>query len=517
MGDGTGTANSFLPDNYNVSVGTGGFLKLAKGTNSETIAALTGSGKVQNIVGGVTSTLIVGNNDASGSFSGVLENPSGTLALTKTGTGTQTLAGTNTYTGATAVNAGTLSVTGSLAAGSAVAVASGATLSGSGTVGGTVTVATGTAVITAGDGTSGTLTLGALTFNGTGSVNIGTLSNYTSGAAISVTGTLTLSGSAITINLPGGTPNNGTYHLIGHGNTLANLTGLAVSGPAIGARQSGTLTNNTGMIDYVVAGDTPYWTGAGGGSWDTTTTSWKLITGGTDTQFIANDAVLFNDSATGTTDLTIASSVNPVSTEFNNSTKNYTVSGAAGITTGYLTKSGTGTLTINNANTFSGGTTINGGTLVMGDGGALGSGSIALNGGTLNVGNKTVTNSIVLGGGALASNGATLSGVVSETGGAKSLSVGNSLTLSNANTYSGGTTLTAGTLTLGNAGALGSGAVALNGGTLNVGGYTVSNNIVLGGGALAFNGATLSGVISETGGATSLSVGNSLTLNNANT
>ena len=75
------------------------------------------------------------------------------------------------------------------------------------------------------------------------------------------------------------------------------------------------------------------------------------------------------------------------------------------------------------------------------------------------------------------------------------------LALSSANTYSGGTTLTAGILQVGNNSALGTGALALNGGTLSSNSattFTLANNLTIGGnvafgdgtngGQLVFNG-----------------------------
>ncbi len=61
-----------------------------------------------------------------------------------------------------------------------------------------------------------------------------------------------------------------------------------------------------------------------------------------------------------------------------------------------------------------------------------------------------------------------------------------SLTLNLANTYSGGTTMNAGTLTVQNAAGLGTGDVALNGGTLVLE-TPVDNKVVFGGGTLEYN------------------------------
>ena len=58
--------------------------------------------------------LTVGNGNAGGTFSGTIADTTGTIALTKTGTGTQVLAGSSTYTGATTINGGNLAVNGSL-------------------------------------------------------------------------------------------------------------------------------------------------------------------------------------------------------------------------------------------------------------------------------------------------------------------------------------------------------------------------------------------------------------------
>jgi fibronectin-binding autotransporter adhesin len=195
---------------------------------------------------------------------------------------------------------------------------------------------------------------------------------------------------------------------------------------------------------------------------------------------------------------------------------------------GYIASlSGGGDLTLYTSNTtlghrvagdntgYSGDTTVFSGLTRLENNNALGiGGTVTLTGGTLNLNGKTATNPVVLNGGILAGNGGTLSGVVSESGGARGLTVASSLALTNANTYSGGTTLTAGTLAVGNDAALGGGAVALNGGTLDVNGTTLANDIALGGGGVSGNGGTLAGVVSGSG---ALVVASNLTLTNANT
>jgi autotransporter-associated beta strand protein len=73
------------------------------------IDALTGSGTVDKVHGGNSPTsLTIGVANGSGIFSGTIKNAGGQLALTKVGSGTQTLSGVNTYTGNTTINGGTL-------------------------------------------------------------------------------------------------------------------------------------------------------------------------------------------------------------------------------------------------------------------------------------------------------------------------------------------------------------------------------------------------------------------------
>ena len=95
---------------------------------SETINGLSGTGTVDGVSG--TPTLTVGDNNATSAFSGVIKNTSGTLSLTKIGSGALTLSGTNTYGGATTVSVGMLKAgsTLGLSSNSAFSVAAGTTL-----------------------------------------------------------------------------------------------------------------------------------------------------------------------------------------------------------------------------------------------------------------------------------------------------------------------------------------------------------------------------------------------------
>jgi len=153
------------------------------------------------------------------------------------------------------VSDGTLQVDGSTT--SPTTVNNGADLSGNGTVNAAVTVGAG------GSLTPGTnnLTVSSLTFSGTGTVDVGTLSSYTSVAAIKVNNVLTISGGAgaVTLNLPTAPGFNGTYHLIQFGSGPANANGFNLGTvPTLAWNQTATLQVNGNYLDYVItaAGDT---------------------------------------------------------------------------------------------------------------------------------------------------------------------------------------------------------------------------------------------------------------------
>jgi autotransporter-associated beta strand protein len=137
-----GTGGDQIYQNSAVNL-AGGTFDLA-GLN-EGFDGLSGSGgTITNSIVSTTSTLTLGQNNSNGSpvYSGNIGNGAGTVALQKTGSGSQTLAGTHTYTGDTTVAAGTLAVTGTLGL-TAVTVESGGTLGGNGNIGGNVTIESG--------------------------------------------------------------------------------------------------------------------------------------------------------------------------------------------------------------------------------------------------------------------------------------------------------------------------------------------------------------------------------------
>ncbi|EBI9519535.1 fibronectin-binding autotransporter adhesin ShdA [Salmonella enterica] len=150
---------------------------------------------------------------------------------------------------------------------------------------------------------------------------------------------------------------------------------------------------------------------------------------------------------------------------------------------GSLVKTGTGELTLNGDNDYSGGTTIDDGVLIADNADSLGTGAVA-NSGVLQVGEGELENTLS-GSGSLVKTG---------TG---------ELTLSGDNTYSGGTTITGGTLTADHADSLGTGAIA-NSGVLQVGEGELENTLS-GSGSLVKTGTgelTLSGDNTYSGGTT---------------
>ena len=149
------------------------------GQATTSLNGLSGAGTIDNNAGAGTYALSVGNNDQTSIFGGVIQNTTGTLSLSKTGTGTLALTSTNTYSGVTSINAGKL-VMGDAAADtfatSAVNVAATAMLLGSGSISGNVNLA---AELSSGANNGGTLApsigTGTLTVGGATTLNQGSI------------------------------------------------------------------------------------------------------------------------------------------------------------------------------------------------------------------------------------------------------------------------------------------------------------------------------------------------------
>lgn len=118
-------ASDQIADDVAVTINLSGFLRL-NGLHEE-YGSLEGPDDPSSRVS--LSTMIVGGNDRSTTFGGVMSGPG---TVTKVGTGTWTLNGISTYTGGTFINGGTLLVNGSIGA---VTVTAGGTLGGTGTTG----------------------------------------------------------------------------------------------------------------------------------------------------------------------------------------------------------------------------------------------------------------------------------------------------------------------------------------------------------------------------------------------
>lgn len=111
---GSGGTNNCVPDTANIIFTAGSILGMG---TSDTVGALSGTGTVQaNLSTSTnTATLTVGANNQDGVFNGTIlsllgSTGGGGIAITKTGTGTQTLNASSTYAGGTIITGGTIAV-----------------------------------------------------------------------------------------------------------------------------------------------------------------------------------------------------------------------------------------------------------------------------------------------------------------------------------------------------------------------------------------------------------------------
>jgi autotransporter-associated beta strand protein len=308
-----GAANVVPGNTYAGDVSVTGTLDLFG--YSDAINGLNGAGTLDTTASSGTPTLTIGANGNSGSFSGVIQNTAGTLALIKSGAGTQTLSGNNTYSGGTTLNAGQITL--------------GASSTGSGNS------------VTSGPLGTGTVTLSG----GTLQLNAQTLGNN-------------LSVSSSTTTIVDNSVNNGTLN--------GNVTG------------SGTITiqnsSSTGLSEYL-GGD---WSGFTGTLNYTTASSTLNLFALGSTLDLSHAAVNFSGSQSSSSFRTAGSYTtkfgslsgagfiqNYSTLEIGNLNTSTTYSGAIS-QSGAVTILGTGALTLSGANSYTSTTTVDNGSLIAG-------------------------------------------------------------------------------------------------------------------------------------------------------
>ena len=316
---------------------------------------------------------------------------------------------------------------------------------------------------------------GTITFWDNGTTN--TVSDYsnTFTSMPSTTGYLSTIGGAFSISVPGGdsltyvsTVGSGTAS--SSGNTFTIPSGLYIKFFTINAGSSGNATISSQSYTQDTIGISQSFS------------SGNKLTGLTVTSgaFTAADIGLANSSTLSISNSGAGS-----------------VTGAITGTSATLTKAGAGTLTLTGTNTYTGGTTISAGTLQIGSGGTAGSIS-----------------------GAITDNGAlkfnrsdniSYSGLISGTGTLEQAGSG-TLTLSNgSNSYSGATTVSAGTLAVTANNALGTnaaGTTVASGATLDLQNVTYSTTE-----ALTLNGGTIKTSTGTSSFAGAIALGGNSTFN----
>ena len=476
------------------------------------------------------STLIIGDNNQSGLFGGVISTnsfgaegtnsaannpggispyqlPIGTIGVTKIGAGVETFTNINTYTGDTVISNGVLQMATLGAIPNSTVYIDGGALDVS-PIGGYIF---GNSQVV--NALGGTLFVSTATGNGSFNSTNGTLEVSVPSGDGSGIGTPNLTASTVNFggltnviqvaNIPLLAVYPDVYPVIHYNSALhGNLSNVGLSLPGGGfPPYAGFLSNDTASstIYLVLTGGpiTPlltwvgYSSGALNSTWDFVASDWTNIPAHTASSYSDGSLVIFNDfGRTNVLNLN-ASDVLPAGVTFANTNINYTLIGSYGIRgTNAITKLGTGTVIIDNSGTndFSGGLTISAGTVQVGNGdanGSIGSGTIG-NSGTL-VFNRN-NNTLVVGNNITGTGGLTVNGTNS------------TVTVSGNNSYTGPVSVTfsnvfkAGSTTA--LGATNTGTTIANGAALDVNGKNLgAEQITVGGLGLLSGGVTNGGAI----------------------
>ena len=505
----------------------GGALGLVKiGGNTLT---LTGNNTYTGTTTLSSGTLAVGDGGTAGSLgAGAVTNNgtlvfnhsdsislgnlvSGTGSLKQAGSGMLTLTSSNSYTGATLVNSGTLALAGSgaLARSTAITINGGTldmgslnatNLNGSntgvsfGSNGGTLT-GSGTLTITGQTGGASSFVLAAgatavvnenLVLSTTNASGYQALATFGVGANLTINGKITGPGGLFlsangTLTLTNTSNNFGSLGCWGAGSLLTVTTAdFATLGTQhLMVMEQNTSQAPTTLIYTGTSASTPFFFQSGGLAPSFLNNGSGTVTF-TGTYF---DAPYGTPVSSLVQTFTLGGSSDIVVSSVIQNTNPALTSGSISFVMG-LAKTGAGTLKVSGSNTYTGPTAINEGTLQIGNGGTTG----AINPASAITNNATLafnrSNTLT--------QGTDFASTISGSGNV--LQIGSGVTiLSGSNSYSGGTTVTNGTLRITNANALAAGPTAVNGGVLQY-----QNPVVL---------ASATMVSINSGGSLGLSVG----------
>lgn len=163
------------------------------------------------------------------------------------------------------------------------------------------------------------------------------------------------------------------------------FTGLAGFNFAVTGGDGSAMTNTMGLLVSVTyVPKNLVWRGDGVANiWDVTNSANWVLNGDTLATFNNTDNVIFDDTGSAGPAINIDVAVAPGSVAMS-ANQNYTLAGSGAMTgPASFTKSGAGTLLVDNNNSLAGPLTVNGGVIEYNNGASLGSGNIILNGGTL--------------------------------------------------------------------------------------------------------------------------------------
>ena len=386
---------------------TTGVLTLGDAANDSGVLALDG---ISQTLGGIaasgtgTGNAVVGNsttpstfvlNPVSGNsytFAGTLGG-SGTynnnFVFSKTGNGTVTLSGTDTYTGGTTISGGVLAVSNAAA-----------------------------------------LSSGTVTFTGNGSLSDTIATASPASATPNVTNNILINSGV-------------TATLVGDGSFNSRFSGVISGTGILNTSTPVTLLNTTNTYSGGTTVTGSYLSPAADGSLGAVPATFSAAN---ITLNAGNISTYNSTGASFTLNLNANRGVYLAGNGgFDTNVGAITVNGIiSGVAASMLSKSGSGTLTLNGANTYAGGTSLGAGAITLGNAAGLGTGTLTFTANsTLNNAGFTVANNIAINSGIVATINANsgfftnkYTGTIS---GAGTLQTSNYALLTGTNTYSGGT------------------------------------------------------------------------------